>query len=86
MRHFELHPPTSVETPNNSAEINVFPNSSNGLVFLDFPDGRARQYQLFDATGKLLETNTGNAISLMNLAQGLYFIRIENRAFRVIKK
>ncbi|MFN4853052.1 MAG: T9SS type A sorting domain-containing protein [Bacteroidota bacterium] len=66
--------------------MKVFPNPSDGLVFLDFPDGRARQYQLFDATGKLLETNTGRAISLRNLAEGLYMIKMENLTFRVIKK
>jgi hypothetical protein len=78
--------PTAFGTPNNLSDINIFPNPSDGLVFLDFQDGRARQYQLFDATGKLLETNTGRAVSLVNLAEGLYVIRIENRTFRVIKK
>ena len=77
---------TAFDTSNNSSEINVFPNPSDGLVFLDFQDGRARQYQLFDATGKLLETNTGRAVSLVNLAEGLYVIRVDNRSFRVIRK
>ena len=68
----------------NKLEVNVYPNPSNGLVHIDFPNNtETKAIQVFDVLGKKVGSYTieqKNEIDLSFLEKGVYFINIPNIA------
>lgn len=65
------------------SSINLFPNPTDGLIRLNgLLEGVEYTYQLFDLSGKVIVTGMLNSnedeISLDNLEEGVYLIKIEN--------
>ena len=68
-------------TNENETQIQVYPNPSNGNVFVKLPEGMENsKIELINLTGQLLQTVNSYAtiteLNLHNYANGLYFIRI----------
>jgi plastocyanin len=70
--------------------ISVFPNPSNNLITIKSgfnPHGST--YQLLDRTGRLILTeslkNGLTTIAIDQLANGIYFLKMEEQTFNVIK-
>ena len=43
-------------------------------------------YQLFTPSGQMLKSGIGQEVDMSNLKSGMYFIRIENKSYKVVKE
>lgn len=68
---------------NTKPEINIYPNPTADFVYFDVE----QKWELFDGIGKTIRTGEGKEISLKNLSNGMYLIKLENSSslIRVIK-
>lgn len=76
---------TSLVSDTTSSTISVYPNPTHNLINIvgagDFVD-----YAIFNISGeKLLESN-GNTIDMSDLSPNLYFLRINERMFKIVKE
>jgi hypothetical protein len=79
---------------NNALEINVYPNPTNGILFVETCHGASlladTEYCITNLTGQMLLsghiTNEIQQIDVTGLAKGMYFVRIQNEESCFIKK
>lgn len=86
---------TSIDELENGASIELYPNPTNGVVFINWSGVDLTKIRLTDAAGRLISfdevTNTkSHEVSLNHLSDGMYFIHCEssasNKVFKVIKE
>lgn len=72
---------TSVNN-HQAQNINVFPNPANNVINFDLSDANARSIQIFDMTGKLVNTvdvrNSFETVNVNSLSNGLYIYKIND--------
>ena len=79
---------------NNAMEIKVYPNPTNGILFVQTLRATSVQaeteYIITNVTGQTLLsghiTNETQQIDVTGLAEGMYFVRIQNNSKTIIKK
>ena len=79
---------------NNAMEIKVYPNPTNGILFVETRRATSLQaeteYIITNVTGQMLLsghiTNEIQQIDVTGLAEGMYFVRIQNKSKTIIKK
>ena len=79
---------------NNAMEIKVYPNPTNGILFVETRRAtslRAEiEYFITNVTGQTLLsghiTDESQQIDVSGLAEGMYFVRIQNNSKTIIKK
>lgn len=73
---------TSVYNHTNAHKINVFPNPANNVLNFDMNGVDARSIQIYDMTGKLVNTidvrNSLETVNVNNLSEGLYIYKIND--------
>ncbi|MBN2747533.1 MAG: T9SS type A sorting domain-containing protein, partial [Bacteroidales bacterium] len=72
-------------------QINIFPNPTHNQTHITFSQAFSGQIELFDISGKRIETinllnSTSYNLNLETIQAGLYFIRISNGDFLKVKK
>ena len=78
----------------NTLEIKVYPNPTNDILFVETCHGASLQadteYCITNLTGQMLLsghiTDETHQIDVSGLAEGMYFVRIQNNSKNVIKK
>jgi len=68
------------------SSLNVYPNPTTGLLFIQTNSNPAPQLHVFDLHGKLLLEGIGNEIDLSALQNGNYLIRVDNETVKVQKE
>ncbi len=84
---------TGIDEPDYRDDINIYPNPTNGIFTISGNGASGRNYpcfQLFDAIGSLLfsgkiEGDQYVCHALQEKQDGLYFIKLGNRAEKVLK-
>ena len=67
--------PTSIQE--NTTNISIFPNPTNDLITLDINGYNGTiETQVYDLSGRLLETTNSTTINLKDYAKGVYVFRI----------
>ena len=80
--HFEPMPLSTINFGNSS--VSIFPNPSNGNIEITFDNNNFSnsKLELFDITGKLINTvklnNKHNTITLGNISKGIYLAKISD--------
>lgn len=71
---------------NKTAEINAYPNPTNGIVTI--ANGTAMDITVFDLTGNQVMATEKNTtqIDLSNLSNGVYFLNFNNQQETFTKK
>lgn len=74
-----------LKTKNNTKSdlITLFPNPTESVVYIENAKGNKL---LFNSQGQLLQSFESNQCDLTGLNSGLYFIKIENKIFKIIKQ
>ena len=80
----------SVSVPTISKNIcKVYPTATSGMINIILQEMTTTPAQVIDISGKILQTirlqSLENAIDISTYPSGLYFIKIENQSFKVIK-
>ncbi len=79
----------------SETEVNIYPNPTNNIIFIDYNEQVPVEINITDMLGKLVyqenEYTKGNAISIAQLKQGVYNVNVKfaNNKFqtrRIIKK
>jgi len=78
------------ESELNNLNLVIYPNPTRDIVTLNFKETNySGEYYLFDVTGKLLAQNVINnstvVINLTSYTEGVYFLKIGQQTYRVIK-
>ncbi|MFY7861374.1 MAG: T9SS type A sorting domain-containing protein, partial [Chitinophagales bacterium] len=80
----------SINSPNLSDQISIYPNPvSNGALHIDNNSGNAINVKMVDLFGKSTlnqSINRNASINLDNVSNGIYFVEIESKGERIIKK
>jgi hypothetical protein len=79
---------TAIKPVDDSLGITLYPNPSSGAVHLCFVPEKS-VITVLDLSGRRLESHTnlsGNVTLNLNLADGIYAVRVENNGKRVIHK
>lgn len=67
--------------------VKVYPQPTNGMLFLHIPDGIIlKQYWLYGMDGRLLENGIAKSIDLSLYPAGVYHLQLETNKGRVNKK
>lgn len=70
--------------------ISVYPNPTEDLIYLSFPENQTFKLILVDMSGKILNTwnssKSSETISLVNFDRGVYFIHFENETGTFTKR
>ena len=72
---------TSVRTYSNDAELSIYPNPSNDVVFVN-TDGKEYSVSIIDLSGKAVITSSikdnDNALNVSELENGMYILTLSN--------
>ncbi|MCQ2975112.1 MAG: CotH kinase family protein [Bacteroidales bacterium] len=66
-------------------DITIYPNPTNDIVYINSTDNDI-SYSVINANGKLLFSGKGTEISIKQLSSGQYFIKVNNKLLKIIKK
>ena len=70
------------------SEIKIYPNPTNGLIYIDAENLKGFEYSILDASGKKIIVNKliSNTIDISQLASGFYIVRLSKEGNNVITK
>ena len=72
---------------NNSLIIELFPNPTNGMVYISNSNGKSFEFQVYYLTGKLIQNgNSEYAIDLTTVEIGIYTILITQESRNHLSK
>jgi hypothetical protein len=79
----------SVSNPYFNADIEIFPNPSKAYFQIHLNNQKLIEYSIFNALGKLIETNTfedNTNIDLSSYSSGIYTIHLKSEGSQTVKK
>ena len=83
-------PTLAVEKPNLEIICNIYPNPTNGLVYIDIPNQAIQSIKVYDLQGQLIKETIESPINLSNYANGTYFIKVQAKqgiySYKIIKQ
>jgi hypothetical protein len=91
---YEIFVVTGIQEKEIELTASVYPNPTTDFVMLSVPKFNNMSYELYDLQGKLIvkqKINSGQtSISMVNLANAIYFIKVLNnksevKTFKIIK-
>lgn len=70
------------------SDINIFPNPAANQIILENLNGKTFNYQLINSIGAIVKSNTTNTnrISVSDLPDGIYVLKVFNDNFSIAKK
>jgi hypothetical protein len=70
-------------TPICDENIRIYPNPTNDIFTVE---GANTEGYLFAANGQFLRrVEIGKVVNITDLAQGIYFLRLKDRVFKIVK-
>ena len=87
----EVKIPTGIELPKNDANILVYPNPTDGVVYIKLPQPvyGGTVISVYNETGRLIVNKMANSneeqVDLGNLVPGIYFIKIGAENAKTVK-
>jgi len=73
----------------DSNSISIFPNPTNGIVNLKGDFFQATQFEVYSSLGKIIKSgilsSTDTKIDLTGFLPGVYFLRINNNLYKIVK-
>jgi len=79
----------SVAEVNSASEIHIYPNPTNGPLFIDAGKNLITQIEIIDVMGKTIlhpETFTSGYVDISSLSSGIYFLKISSDKESVVKQ
>lgn len=78
--------PSAITNPTDNAALSIYPNPTTGIISVDAVDGTS--VAVYSVAGQVLLQSTlyQGQISLTNLQNGVYFVKVGDQMNRVIKK
>ncbi|MBK0401890.1 T9SS type A sorting domain-containing protein [Adhaeribacter sp. BT258] len=81
---------TGVKDATLSAQLNVFPNPSNGIFNVELPQGKNYELVVTDLTGKVLKKypakGGANQLNLEGTAKGVYLLKVRGEKGAAVRK
>jgi PKD repeat protein len=84
---------TPTNDPNTEGGLKIYPNPTNGLLYLDFKDVQSLDFQIVisNIQGKILKSQKLNkellqVVDMNDLPKGIYFLEFKNKEERFIRK
>lgn len=86
----DLYAPSGITEPANEVSaITLFPNPAQNEVEIHSENGTLGTIAILDMTGRVVQQTTADAasfrIDLSGLAAGVYFVRVQDSVFRLVK-
>jgi len=73
----------------DNIQVNIYPNPTNSKINLSLNFSRELNYELFSSLGKLLIIGTiktnNQEIDLSNLSPNIYYLKLGNQVFKILK-
>ncbi|MDR2085507.1 MAG: T9SS type A sorting domain-containing protein [Bacteroidales bacterium] len=82
---FDLTKPGGI-SENLSANFNIYPNPTSNYVYIETGNGIIPAVKVYSLNGRLLQQIKNTEIDLSNYPMGFYFLSIDGKTVKVIKK
>ena len=76
--------PNSIETAKALSNHKIYPNPTNGMVYIETADAAA--LKLYDMLSNLLIETKGKQVDMSGFATGIYLLQVDGETFKVVKK
>ncbi len=74
----------------DKGEIHIFPNPTEGTLFIDFNESKVTTIELYAITGEQLLVRQSQSqieeVNLSSLAEGIYLLKVGNKTHRIVKQ
>ena len=70
----------------NSKQIRMYPNPSHDILYFEFPTEEKTEINIFNNSGQLVLTSFEKTINISDLPVGFYFVKVEEQAFKLVKR
>jgi hypothetical protein len=78
-----------VPSISSNSTISIYPNPTTGTLYIRSEESEVRNVEIFDVYGRNLSHLTFHTspveINISHLANGLYFLKIDGKMYKVIK-
>ena len=85
---YDINGPLSVNEFDN-IQVNIYPNPTQSKINLSLNFSKEVDYELFSPLGKQLMngtfTSSNEEIDLSNLPSNIYFLKVGNQVFKILK-
>jgi hypothetical protein len=68
------------------SSINIYPNPTDGFVFINTESGAPMEIKLYTSVGKLLQHVYDTKIDLSDYSAGVYLLSIDGKTAKIVKK
>ncbi|MEA4937309.1 MAG: leucine-rich repeat domain-containing protein, partial [Paludibacter sp.] len=89
MKNIEEYSPTALPSVEGKTGIRIYPNPVQNELFVRDLIGDNVQFSIIDLTGKQIVTGklfNNKSIDISSLSEGIYFLKVKNEAFKIVKK
>jgi hypothetical protein len=83
---YEYFNPVVVSCPKNQEDIRIYPNPTNGMIYIQTATGASTEFRLYSVEGRLLKNGNGSEVNLSEYAKGVYFLKINDTTFKVVRE
>jgi hypothetical protein len=83
---YEYFTPIVVNCPKSKEDIKIYPNRTNGILYIQTATNAPTDFRLYSVEGRLLKNGNGTEVDLLEYAKGVYFLKVNNTTFKVVKE
>jgi hypothetical protein len=70
--------------------IQIYPNPTSGKLIIESQKSKVESVEIYDIVGRKLSTFNfqfpTNAIDISHLANGMYFLKVDGKVYKIIKE
>jgi len=83
---YEYFSPIVVSCPKSKEDIQIYPNPTTGMLYIQTATSASTDFRLYSVEGRVLKTGNTTEIDLSGYAKGVYFLKVNNTTFKVVKE
>jgi hypothetical protein len=77
---------STADLRNKTDGITLFPNPVKGILTIEGGKLKIENARIYDLSGKLVKTFSGNSVNVSDLQKGTYLLMIDGKSFKFIKQ
>ena len=83
---YEYFNPIVVSCPKGQEDIRIYPNPTNGMIYIQTATNTPTDFRLYSVEGRLLKNGSSTEVDLSGYAKGVYFLKVNESTFKVVRE